>query len=336
MCVKNLPTDPPVRTTGETGEVEGLARKQHVNRENKLAIIIGFSLVLVVAVLISDHFSRASMAQIGAEISAATSQDVGAGTAGLTRPIGGPDSLPAHAGPLSELTDSRTRTVADTATPAHEPEEILMYPTSPGPSDVVDPTAKKDPAALMEQFESVESRGGSTPAVPARPFSEGAMKTHEVKEGDKLFRIAAQHYGDGTLWKALAEYNGSRVPNPSVLRVGVTLQIPPKDVLLGEAVLAPAGQAPKKIPGARKPAAAPKDVPKAKSTPVERSIAKAEKPGKDAVATYKIARGDSLGTIAQKLLGTSRRAKELYQLNKGVLEDENTLIPGTVIKLPAR
>jgi nucleoid-associated protein YgaU len=299
-----------------------LARKQHVNRENKLAIIIGFSLVLVVAVLISDHFSRARTAEISADITPGKAEDFGVGTAGLTQPIGAGDTIPAHTGPLGEVTDSRTRTVSNEGTAG--PDEIAMggLARDTEPTEVSEDIAIDDPAG----------RGSNTSPFPPKPVSKGMLKTHEVKDGDKLFRIAAQHYGDGTLWKELAAYNKDRVPNPGVLRVGVTLRIPPKDVLLGEAGRA----APAREGTGGRPAASPKEKP----APVERGIARNEKPvkpsGKTPTATYKVARGDSLGTIAQKLLGTSRRASELFQLNKDVLEDEHSLVAGTVIKIPAR
>ena len=54
-----------------------------VTREHKLALIIGFSLVLVVGVLISDHFSKARSAQVATEITAGGGPNFGAGTSNL-------------------------------------------------------------------------------------------------------------------------------------------------------------------------------------------------------------------------------------------------------------
>lgn len=303
-----------------------------MNRENKLAIIIGFSLVLVVAVLISDHFSRARTAQLSAEIKPGTPEEFGAGTAGLTEPIGPAGTLPANNRPLSgELTNSRTRTVSNEneATPrgaSHAPDEMKM-----GSSE-----GYREPEETSD--DRFNAGGNDTPAgVPEKPFSRGVMKTHEVKDGDKMYRLAEKYYSDGTLWKALADYNKDRAPNAGALRVGVTLRIPPKDVLLGEAQLAP--EAPKQTPAGGREGTGGRPGTTKDSKPADRSIAgkddKSEK-GDKSSKTYKVARGDSLGTIAQKLLGSSRRASELYNLNRDVLDDEHSLMAGMVLKVPAR
>jgi len=47
---------------------------------------------------------------------------------------------------------------------------------------------------------------------------------------------------------------------------------------------------------------------------------------------YTIRKQDTLGHIAQRELGSARRAKEIMDLNPGL--DEFNLLPGTVIKLP--
>lgn len=52
------------------------------------------------------------------------------------------------------------------------------------------------------------------------------QRTHSVRQGETLDRIAALHYGDATLWRKLAEANGIR--NPLALRPGTRLNIPHK------------------------------------------------------------------------------------------------------------
>lgn len=325
-------------------EADGFARKQNVNRENKLAIIIGFSLVLVVAVLISDHFSRARTVEVGSEMKPGTPEDFGASTVGLTRPIGNQDIIPASDRPLSEV-EQRIQHVA--VRPEVQPDEFTMggqlapksEPTAPQPAGqgeikIVDPQTGPTPLGPTPL-------GPTGPAVPAKPFSDGVMRFHEVKEGDKLFRIAARYYGDGAHWQALATYNKTKLPKPENLRVGVKLDIPPKDVLLGEATMPPAsapGAKPKANPAKESTGGRPKGE---KPVPVAPQFAgkdkpKADKSKKSAYDTYKIARGDDLSSIAKKLLGDAKRAGELYKLNKDVLEDENTLLAGTVIKVPMR
>jgi nucleoid-associated protein YgaU len=52
-------------------------------------------------------------------------------------------------------------------------------------------------------------------------------KVHRVLPGETLDRIAAQHYGDPTRWRALATANG--IDDPLALRPGSLLSIPRND-----------------------------------------------------------------------------------------------------------
>jgi nucleoid-associated protein YgaU len=305
-----------------------VGKEADVNRENKLAIIIGFSLVLVVAVLISDHFSRARNVQSGADVQIGTAADFGAAPAGITRTLGPEEPLRVGGGPLTNV-----EPVADT----NRSNPLLVGPVQPdeftmgnGESFVeqLTPTTPGDDVKERSEDERPVAQ------VPSKPFSIGEMRFHDVKKGDALFRLAQKYYGNGSYYKELARYNSSKVPNEASLREGVRLEIPPKDVLLGEAVMPPPGtvRPVKESTGGR-----PKGE---KAVPPDQQVAKADKakadPKKASVGTYKIVRGDDLSTIAKRLLGDSRRAMELYKLNKDVLEDEHTLIAGTVIKVPAR
>jgi nucleoid-associated protein YgaU len=57
---------------------------------------------------------------------------------------------------------------------------------------------------------------------------------------------------------------------------------------------------------------------------------------KEKARVYTVQRGDHLSDIAKKTLGTTKRALEIYQLNKDVMADEDSLTVGAVLKLPAR
>ncbi|MEQ9233658.1 LysM peptidoglycan-binding domain-containing protein [Coleofasciculus sp. E2-BRE-01] len=49
-------------------------------------------------------------------------------------------------------------------------------------------------------------------------------KTHTVKSGDTLFKIAEQYYGDGNQWNKIASANGNLAPES--LKVGQKITIP--------------------------------------------------------------------------------------------------------------
>jgi 5'-nucleotidase len=47
-----------------------------------------------------------------------------------------------------------------------------------------------------------------------------------IARGDTLWDIAKAAYGDGTLWRRIAEANGN--PRPRALHIGTELSIPAK------------------------------------------------------------------------------------------------------------
>lgn len=56
-------------------------------------------------------------------------------------------------------------------------------------------------------------------------------KRRVVKRGDTLSRIAFEEYGDAAKWRPIADKNADVIPDPRRLVPGVTLEIPPIDVL---------------------------------------------------------------------------------------------------------
>ncbi|MCA1684972.1 MAG: LysM peptidoglycan-binding domain-containing protein, partial [Planctomycetia bacterium] len=49
---------------------------------------------------------------------------------------------------------------------------------------------------------------------------------------------------------------------------------------------------------------------------------------------YKVRAGETLRTIARDILGDSRRADEILELNPDVIDDPYNLIPGQRLELP--
>jgi len=50
--------------------------------------------------------------------------------------------------------------------------------------------------------------------------------------------------------------------------------------------------------------------------------------------TYVVRVGDTLGKIAEKFLGESGAATDIFNANRDQLNDPNTLRPGQVLKIP--
>jgi len=157
-----------------------------------------------------------------------------------------------------------------------------------------------------------ERRTRPEPRAAARPD-----RMRVVVEGDSLYSICAEEYGDGALWRRLAAYNEGRVADNGGVRAGVTLRLPERSVLTG----APTAGAPEA------------DRPRAREqTPRERTGASVD-PARRAQRTYIVQKGDMLGEIARRELGSSKRWREIVELNG--LEDPDRIVVGMKLKLPA-
>lgn len=337
-----------------------------MTREHKLALIVSFTLVLVVGVLISDHFSKARTARVAAAETDNAAQRFG-GTEGL-KPVG---LLQTGYTPLMQ-SGSGTQTPDSPLPPVNDPIAVQVVTDEPpsivmgvpqSPQNRMDQIAREfEPAAgspgrtpqpLSPDVIPVAPRGGASPetipglppstiippitpprpepvrieppreelhmGVPVRMFTR-----HDVREGESVYRIAKDRYGDGSLWTKLRDFNKGKISDSGSVREGVTLLLPPKEALLGKPLpVTPEAQAPAKQDP--KPLAKPA---KPDAKPAETAIAKTR--------TYTVQRGDVLSDVARKLLGTSKRWMEIHDLNKDILDDENSLQVGMVLKIPAK
>jgi len=317
-----------------------------MTREHKLAMIVGFALVLVVGVLVSDHLSRARTARMaGASIEdvALRGDDVAFGRrapeprapvvrvpfdvdAGIARGTPPRDELATAADPLQSpslisTTDDRyameNGIVAETG--------AIRFSTLPSPpaANATDVYLNEQPAipaplpeVRMGQLPAGLRPADITPETPTRPATGATnARRYTVAEGDTLWSIARSQYGDGRLAEQLARFNRDRLTSSGQLRAGSTLLLPEKSVLTGEA--APTRAAPR-----------PEAAPVTRPTPPSREPASRGR-------TYIVRAGDTLGEISKKQLGTTRRWEEILRLNADQIDDENALRVGTVLKLPA-
>ena len=330
---------------------------QTVTREHKLALIVGFSLILLVGVLISDHLSRARQARIASVGGADAGASISATppTADLMKPLDAELSRPsAHTQPPAPAVQE----------PPVEPARALQQPVqvakteSPAqpPVTIAQGGGRQSSDARTPLEEAINQHGGSVsvdqngnrtinlpPAVGLKPEANlvkapaptspiGApdtkagtnvpAKVHAVQKGETMFQIARTYYSNGHLWRELAKYNGVANKEGSV-REGTKLRIPAKDVLLGKA---PAAES-KAITATPKQQPAPTTKP----VPGKRLDGEPVKP-KVELATYTVKKGETLGDISRKLLGTSKRWQELAEFNK--IDDEDSIAAGTVLKVP--
>lgn len=337
-----------------------------MTRESKLALIVGFGLILFVGILVSDHFSsgqrqeaahllaqrgglRSDRAPISIQPLEPASSSVthrvsnelnGAGGNGAGNPSGeasgeagrGPSGQGAGGGNPNGPGGSSSN------------GEVVLRPERRGPQVIGPGQTPTHPDGTTPGRQGAEEARGTGPTGPsAPPVPVVDAKLYPVKEGETLFSICAAQYGDGALWPALAEFNKSAVPNPARMRKGVTLRLPPISVLRPSPAR---GAAPSGSPAPGAPAA-PVNVPAAPSrleSPGSGSMAQNPNPapgarpdGRAAGATnYTVQRGDRLSRIAEKTLGSQARWTEIAKLNQDVIPDPNDLTPGTVIRIPSK
>ena len=338
---------PPDKSGHDTGGRPAGNRPQRrkddaaVTREHKLALILGFAVVMIVGVLVGDHFSRARATTLSPEVATPAGEAIGLlrdpatdglpALGGLAGPVGGGHAVVPTTLAVPSGMDLQPEPAPQ---PDPSPAEIKMGhgtiaghgPSASGPVTI---NVQAPPAV---QTDEVEAPG----AGKGLPVSAGLEKRYVIEQGDSLYRIAEAMYGDASLHSALATYNKDKLPSPTALRVGVTLRVPPRDVLLGEAVLGPAAKTQTTAVNVT-----PAGGPTLGAPPATKPGAKVE-PAKDPLApkpadrTYTVKPGDTLGTIARSQLGTSKRWKDILEANRKVLERDDQLKVGMVLKIPAK
>ncbi len=291
-----------------------------MTRENKLALIIGFTLILMVGVLVSDHLSRARTARLD---EAAVSEDSAV------------DDRVAFSGTLlgSAIQEAQRRgieqtppvaTRIETAQPTPDPLIIQQGGLADGSYE----PATEDPASsISERFRAfadatgdVWQRMGESAVPPNRTIGARSATgseipstaevvvptrqqlprsvTHRVVSGDSLYKLAQRYLGNGNRWREIQQANPGRVSADGGLTIGVRLDIP----ILEEV-----------------------DMPR------ETLAVRASGPSE-----YEVRPGDTLSAIASELLGSSRRAAEIVAANRGLIDDADEIRVGMKLKIPAR
>ncbi|WP_432344939.1 5'-nucleotidase C-terminal domain-containing protein [Shinella yambaruensis] len=133
------------------------------------------------------------------------------------------DYLAAHR-PYQPYTDGRITEVAD-ATVVETPATTETG-TGTGTSETAPATdtAAKSAEDTATSGEAATGTAATTTTTETATVTAGG--THVIVRGDTLWDIAKAAYGDGTLWRKIAEANGN--PRPRALHVGTELSIPTK------------------------------------------------------------------------------------------------------------
>lgn len=177
---------------------------------------------------------------------------------------------------------------------------VIKSPTTPKRDNglIADPISGHE-GQLAETLRKQPKVNGATPTT-ATP----AGGKYVVQSGDTFSTIANKVYGSKKYSQALIKANPD--VNPSKLRIGREITVPPKEQVAS--VGGSVGRAAGEISG-----------------PI------------DASRQYRIAQGDTLTRISTKLYGRSTKWEELYEANKATIGgDPAKLTVGTLISLPQK
>ena len=240
--------------------------------------------------------------------------------AGVPGTIADPDQFKRRRAPIPKPLDLPEPVYAD----AHDPDEedmSYMVDASEGPYAAgvsESPTSGQMrtlaaesvlPESLQPYADQFERPGARRLANSARGARPSPVATHVVQPGDSLGKIARRYYGTGSVAtvKAIFEANRNVLKSRDTVVIGNTLRLPllngvPPDPTAAEA------------------------------------SALAKSPGDDTTQPdfrwHKVQKGEMLGTIAQRLLGSSKRWKEIMALNQDICPNPRRLQAGMEIRIP--
>ena len=178
-----------------------------MTRESKLALILSFVLILVVGVLISDHFSQASSMR-----------------AGIDAPGDGVDPPPPR-GPATPLPESGGGDAIARDDPPQSRGSVLeRLGESFGSLD--DAPELAQPAS--EKAETGSGDEGPVVIVNERPEPDenGERPTTRVRPGESLYAIARRTLGDGERWREIQRLNRDTLGDSTTVRIGMRLTLP--------------------------------------------------------------------------------------------------------------
>lgn len=173
-----------------------------MTRENKLALVLGFGLMLFVGILVSDHLAARKAPPLAGNLVRSKSGEV---LAPFPSPTGRTDGVRLVRG------DRQTLVPQEGVEPEGQVERV-PEPQAREPHRQVDSTPSGQP-----------------------PQAPPAVRTYVVREGDTFAAIASREYGRGALGEPLAKHNDI---SPRALRVGATIRLPPIEALDGTVVAA--------------------------------------------------------------------------------------------------
>ena len=322
-----------------------------MTREQKLALIIGFSLILAVGVLISDHLSRAQSDPIVADqdidypMIVHNIIDVPPGMGEIGRPLAGRDAVPMDPGirggslPGIDTALSQRSTHSDMQIPTEValsaqrdtpvrsgisiPDQTTFTPTQSQLS-----TVGQDVGEVLDLPGFVPVSGYPQPGISSRRDLGRNQQTRQTpprqqQAAPARVAVATHTVTEGeSLYGLAAKYYGDGNLWPLLAKANASRVNEKGHVLAGVVLEIPDRNGSAQATPAQNRLA--QSAPMQTQTPVETG----------AYGTYTIKSGDTLSEISQELMGTMRRMSELIELNRDQINDADDIREGMKLRYP--
>lgn len=194
-------------------------------------------------------------------------------------------------------------------------------PVMPLPSKFADAASPAAPVGrIPASFDEFSSAPPNRSASPVMHSGEAYV----VQPSDSFWTISKRVYGTGRYFRALAKHNESTIGDPEKLRPNMMIATPPAADL-------------DRLYRAEIPLAASSAVQQIREGDPARYQPEGE-PGffihSSGQPMYRVGSNDTLSDIAYNHLGRASRWIQVFEMNRDILKDGNTLSIGTVLKLP--
>ena len=181
-----------------------------MTRENKLALVVGFALIVFVGVLVSDHFSAARLDK----------------PANLAQRDGRSTQRSFRDGELIDL--DQQNVAAKNSKPVARP----ALNTSQYKQEVSGNSQQRQEKNKKVQPYAIRLPDLQDDSLTISPDTKKSIlkkisykvRSVVVKNNESLSRICQREYQDGSLAAALAEYNG--IADPNMVHAGIRLRLP--------------------------------------------------------------------------------------------------------------
>lgn len=284
-----------------------------MTRETKIGLLVGLAFIIVIGILLSDHFTSTTQPHQAALTT--TIDDVLGSTRTMgphrqnAAPLEAPNVEP-H-GPILVQPDPslerREHVEVGAANRGQRPIDVTEQPVIPNMPEIAqipDVRGNTNPAEenILAHTEPLVIASQPQPQPPANVTTN--TKTYTVEMGDSLGKIAAKTMGSGSKanQNAILKANPKLAENPNKVNIGDVLNIP--------------------------------------ATEQKETLATQAKPTPPAAASssleYVVKEGDNLHKIAREQCGGTSFVSQIQDLNKDVLKGGDKLKIGMKLKLPPK